>query len=118
MPWRRIAASVATPVVTGCHGVTFEQLDDDGQQTCAAQLCDTNLFWTVRSKLCAALLPNTSTADTDTVTGLLNTVVEGQKPVHAGVVMVLVLLPLPVLEVADAPVNTCMKRVPFWTMST
>ena len=65
-------------------------------------------------------MPNTSTADTDAVMGLLKTVVDGHKAVHGVVVIVLVLLPLPVLvlEVLDAPVNTCMKRVPFWTMST
>src|SRR6266849_6751196 len=111
MPWRCVAASVATPVVTSCHTL-LGQLVDDGQHTCAAPLCVTNRFWIVKSKFWAALvLPNESTANTDTVMELLNTVVDGHDCVHAGVVTVLGFLPLPVLEVLDAPVSTGMKRV-------
>src|SRR6266571_1460318 len=108
VPWRCVAASVATPVVTGCQ-IVFGQLDDEGQQTCAVPLCEANLFWTVKAKFCAVPLPNTSTADTDTVMGLLNTVVDGQEAVHAG--MLTAFLPVP--EVLEAPVSTGTKRVPF-----
>src|SRR5207245_11793443 len=104
------SAVVVMFVVTGSNGVRYEQLPDDGEQRCAVQLCVTNLFWTVKSKFCAVLvLPNTSTANADTVTGLLNTVVDGQDAFHAGIVPPF----LPLAEVLEAPVSTCMKRVPF-----
>ena len=98
-------------VVTGSNGVIYEQLPDDGEQRCAVQLCVTKLFWIVKSKFCAVLvLPNASTANADTEMELLNTVVDGQDAFHAGIVPPPF---LPLAEVLEVPVSTCMKRVPF-----
>ena len=87
MPVRRVAASVATPVVTGNHGVIFEHPVSDGQQRCAVQLCEINRFAMVNERSAPALvLPNPSIAIADTDAEPLNTVVEGHDTVHGGVV--------------------------------